>query len=265
MPRGTRQERVPGKGVAVPDAGHADRLTDRGRRSKPRPPRTSFIGRENEVASLLGLLRSPGVRLATITGRSGAGKTRLATEVARLLDRELPGGAVFVDCSSIDDPGLVAAAVAGALDLHVVSGQRPEDALRRSLQFEPTLILADDVDHVPEGVEALLDILDDCPGSHLLATAVAPLRARGEHVVRLGALPMPPAATSDPDALQLAPAVALFCERASAVDVGFRCTVDNAAAVAGLAAQPDGLLHARGQHRLHQPRGDPGLGHRSGR
>jgi predicted ATPase len=186
-------------------------------------------------------LRSPDVRLATITGRSGAGKTRLASEVARLLDRELPGGAVFVDCSSIDDPGLVAAAVAGALDLHVVSGQRPEDALRRSLQFEPTLILADDVDHVPDGVEALLDILDDCPGSHLLATAVAPLRARGEHVVRLGALPMPPAATSDPDALQLAPAVALFCERASAVDVGFRCTVDNAAAVAGLCERLDGL------------------------
>ena len=228
-------------GVAVPDVGPADRSTGRGHRRKPRSPRTSFIGRETEVAALLALLRSPDVRLVTITGRSGAGKTRLASEVARLLDGELPGGAVFIDCASIDDPGLVAVAVAGALDLHVVSGQRPEDALRRSLKFEPTLILADDVDHVPEGVEALLEILDDCPGSHLLAMAVAPLRVRGEHVVRLGALPVPPAAISDPDALQLAPAVALFCQRASAIDVGFRCTVENAAAVAGLVERLDGL------------------------
>ena len=210
-------------------------------RRRPRPPRTSFIGREAEIASLLDLLRAPDVGLVTITGRSGAGKTRLATEVARRLSSELPGGAVFVDCSSIDDPDVLMAAVASALDLKVVSRQRPEDALRRSLQYEPALILADDVDQVPDGLEALLGILDDCPGSHLLATAAAPRRARGEHVVRLGALPLASVRFPDPRELQLAPAVALFCERASAVDAGFRCTVDNAAAVAGLVERLDGL------------------------
>jgi predicted ATPase len=227
--------------VRVSDAGRAGRFAVGDRRRKPRAPRTSFVGRETEVASILTLLRSPEVRLVTITGRSGAGKTRLATEVARLLDPDLAGGAVFVDCSSIDDPGFVVAAVAAALDLQVPSGRRPEDALRRSLGAEPTLIVADDVDHVPGAVEALLDILDDCPDSHVLATAAAPLRHPGEHVVRVGTLALPPAATSDPGALQQAPAVALFCERASAVDVGFRCSVDNAAAVAGLVERLDGL------------------------
>ena len=122
-------------------------------RRRPRPPRTSFIGREAEIASLLDLLRAPDVGLVTITGRSGAGKTRLATEVARRLSAELPGGAVFVDCSSIDDPDVLVAAVASALDLKVVSRQRPEDALRRSLQYEPALILADDVDQVSDGLD----------------------------------------------------------------------------------------------------------------
>jgi len=215
--------------------------TARDRRRRPRPSRTSFIGRDGEIASLLQLLRTPDIGLVTITGRSGAGKTRLAIEVARRMGGELPGGAVLVDCSSIDEPGLLVGVVAAALDLKVVPGQRPDDALRRSLQYEPALILADDVDQVPDGVEILLDILDECPGTHLLATASAPLRARGERVVRLGTLSLPSADDAGPEDLQQSPAVALFCERASAVDQRFRCTADNAAAVARLVGRLDGL------------------------
>jgi len=211
------------------------------RRRRPRPQRTSFIGREAEIASLLALVRSPDVALVTITGRSGAGKTRLAVEIARQVGAGLAGGAVIVDCASIDDPDLLVAAVAGALDLNVVPGRTPGDALRRSLQYEPTLILADDLDHVPSAVEDLLDILDECPGSHVLATATAPLRSRGEHVVRLGTLPLPPGPADDPVATQLSPAVALFCERASAVDAGFRCTRENVPSVARLVERLDGL------------------------
>ena len=222
-------------------AGESDAPPGADRRRRPRPPRTSFLGREAEIASLLELLRSPDVGLVTITGRSGSGKTRLAAEVARRVGPDLRGGAVVVDCASIIDSDLVAAAVAGALDLRVVAGQRPEDALRRSLQYEPTLILADDLDHVPAAVEVLLDILDDCPGSHLLATAAAPLRARGEHVLRLGTLQLPVEDTFDPIVMLQAPAIALFCDRASAVDAGFRCTAENAGSVAGLVQRLDGL------------------------
>jgi predicted ATPase/DNA-binding CsgD family transcriptional regulator len=199
------------------------------------------MGRGAEISSLLELLRSPDVGLVTITGRSGSGKTRLAAEVARQVGPDLAGGAVVVDCASIDDPESVAAAVAAALDLSVVAGQRPEDALRRSLQYEPTLILADDLDHVPDAVAVLQDILDDCPGSHLLATAAAPLRARGERVVRLGTLQLPMESTADPLAILGAPAIALFCDRAGAVDAGFRCTAENAGSIAGLVERLDGL------------------------
>jgi predicted ATPase/DNA-binding CsgD family transcriptional regulator len=222
-------------------AADAESAASRDRRRRPRPQRTSFIGREAEIASLLALVRSPDVALVTITGRSGAGKTRLAVEIARRVGADVPGGAVIVDCASIDDPDLLVTAVAGALDLNVVPGRAPGDALRRSLQYEPTLILADDLDHVPGGVEDLLDILDECPGSHVLATATAPLRSRGEHVVRLGTLPLPPGPADDPDVAQLSPAVALFCERASAVDAGFRCTRENVPSVARLVERLDGL------------------------
>lgn len=212
-----------------------------GRRIRPPAARTSFIGRAPETALLLRLLRTPGVRLVTITGRSGAGKTRLASEVGRVLDPELPGGTVFLDCSAIDRPGLVPAAVAAALDLQVPPGQRPEDALASELRWEPCLILADDLDHVPGGADILLGILDEAPETRVLATASAPLRTSGERIVRLAPLPLPAGDDLRPEVLQTSPAVALFCERAGAVDATFRCTVENAPAVAELCARLDGL------------------------
>ena len=209
-----------------------------GRRRRPRPPRTSFIGREAEIASLLELLRSPDVGLVTITGRSGAGKSGSPLR-SRDVRRDLPGGAVRVDCrrSTTRPPAGGGRRCAGPPG---DPGQRPEDALRRSLQGEPTLILADDLDHVPGAVEVLLDILDDCPGSHVLATAASPLRARGEHVVRLGTLSLP-TSRSRPGDGPARPGGRALLDRASAVDAGFRCTAENAGSVAGLVQRLDGL------------------------
>ncbi len=217
------------------------------RRRRPPPARTSFIGRDEDVAALVALLRSPAAGVVTITGRSGAGKTRLASEVARRIDGEFPGGAVFVDCSSIQDRGFIPGALADALALQVAQGQPPEDALRRSLRYTPSLVLADDLDHVPGGAEVVLDILDGCPASRLLVTATAPLRVPGEHVLRLGPLGLPQALASGHghqpavESLLDSPAVALFCDRASAVDVRFRCTPENVGTVVELCRRLDGL------------------------
>ncbi len=209
------------------------------RRRRPVPPRTSLIGREAELAAIVGLLDTEG-RLLTITGRSGSGKTRLAVEVAARVAHRFAGGAVIVDCASIADTDFLLMAVAGALDVAVVDGTTPADALVRSLAFEPTLILADDLDRVPGGAERLLEVLDRGRGSRIVATAGAPLRVHGEQVVRLGPLPVGPA-IGEPRIGAPAPAVALFCERARSVDASFQETDDELEAIASLVARLDGL------------------------
>ena len=204
-------------------------------------PRTSFVGRAAEIASLAILLREPAVQLVTITGRSGAGKTRLALEIARRLGPGIAGGPVFLDFAAIDGVEVVPTLVAAALDLRLVSGSDPDDALRRTLRFEPTLLVADDVDRVPGAAQALLDLLEAGTASRILATATAPLHLPGEHVLRLTPLPLPATGLARAEDLHDSPAVTLFCERVAAVDHGFRLTDRNAEVVRDLCRRLDGL------------------------
>jgi predicted ATPase/DNA-binding CsgD family transcriptional regulator len=108
------------------------------------------------------------------------------------------------------------------------------------LRSEPVLLVIDDIDHVAGAARILRKILDDCPGTRIIATAAAPSRQRGERVVRLAPLAVP-AAGADPEVAQQAPAVALFTERAAAVDHRFELTPANATAVANLCRRLDGL------------------------
>lgn len=212
-----------------------------GRQSRLPRPRTSFVGREAEIAAIVSLLRDSPSQLVSITGRSGAGKTRLAIEVARRLDAEFPGGAVLVDLSALEDDNLVASRIAAALDLRIRRGQRPTEALQLRLAFEPTLIVADDIDHRARSAAALLEIIAGCPGTRVLATAQAPLKSEGERIVRLGSLDVPEPSRSSQKDLLASPAVALFRDRAAAVDHTFEVTSDNVARVAELCRRLDGL------------------------
>ena len=212
-----------------------------GRQVRLPRPRTSFVGREAEIAAVVSLLRDSQSRLVSIIGRSGAGKTRLAIEVARRLDAELPGGAVLVDFSALDDDSLVASRIAAALDLRIRRGHGPREALQLRLALEPTLIVADDIDHRAPAAAALLEIIAGCPGTRVLATAQAPLRTEGERIVRLGSLDVPDPSRASPTDLLASPAVALFCDRAGAVDHTFELTSDNAASIAELCRRLDGL------------------------
>ncbi|HYO43445.1 MAG TPA: LuxR C-terminal-related transcriptional regulator [Candidatus Limnocylindrales bacterium] len=197
-------------------------------RRRPSNTSTSFVGREAEIGSLVGLLGGDGVRLVTITGRSGAGKTRLALEATGRVSARFPGGAVFLDVDTVDDAALVPSMVAAALDLRLAGGVDPEDALRRALRYTPTLLIADDLDALPGAAASLVDLVGESAGTIVLATAAAPLRLPGELVLRLAPL-------------SVEPAVELFAARAAAVDHAFRLTDANAGAVAELCRRLDGL------------------------
>jgi predicted ATPase/class 3 adenylate cyclase len=160
--------------------------------------RTRLVGRVADLAHVA-VLVGPG-RLVSVVGTAGSGKTRLALEV--LSERsELFGGGAFVDLSSIADPALVTAAVADAVDLPLL-GPSPEHDLVAFLAKRTLLLVVDNCEHVVDSAAGVCDdLLSGCPGVALLTTAREPLKVPGEHVYRLGPLPIQDAA-------------ALFVERA---------------------------------------------------
>jgi predicted ATPase/DNA-binding CsgD family transcriptional regulator len=211
------------------------------RRARPPKVRTSLVGRDEELANVTRLLRSSDASLITITGRSGSGKTRLALEAAHRLGPDLPGGAVVVSIDTVADISLLAAAVATALDLGVAPGQDPESAIRRELQYEPTLLVVDDIDELPGAAGWFADLVEDASGTKLLATAKAPLRKPAERVVRIGPLTTVDERTRSDADLLANPAVALFADRAAAVQHDFKLDRSNLRQVAELCRRLDGL------------------------
>jgi len=203
--------------------------------------RTSFVGRDAELVELGRLIADPTVRLVTIVGRSGVGKTRLVVEAGR--DRSVAerGAVVLIELRDVRNADDVATLLAEALETDRVPGQAAEDAIRRRLRSQPAVVIADDVDHAPDVSAALLDLLSASPGSVVLATAHRPTGMPGERVIRLDGLGLPRADIVDRKQLFAHPAVVLYADRASAVDPGFRLTGANVADVARLANRLDGL------------------------
>jgi non-specific serine/threonine protein kinase len=205
---------------------------------------TPLLGRVQEVQCARRLLLQPGspVRLLTLTGPGGTGKTRLALAVAASLLTQFEDGVFFVDLEPVSDARLVHSAIARAIGLHD-TGQRPvTERLAEFLRERHVLLLLDNFEQVVEAAPALSKLLTSTANLKLLVTSRARLRLRWERV-----LPVPPLALPDldrlpePEALEKVPSVALFLHHARALDPGFCVTEANARELAELCVRLDGL------------------------
>jgi predicted ATPase/DNA-binding SARP family transcriptional activator len=197
--------------------------------------RTSFVGRRRELAELQGLLQTH--RLVCVTGPPGSGKTRLAVEVAASLLEAFPHGAWFVSLAEVADPDLVRSAVATALGIPELPERPAAQALTDHLRSRRLLLVLDNFEHVLPAAVLAAQLLDAAPGLRVLATSRTPLRLSGEQEYPLAPLPQPdaPADVLGNDAL------ALFADRAAAVDSHFVLDADNAPLIAQVVARLDGL------------------------
>jgi predicted ATPase/DNA-binding CsgD family transcriptional regulator/transcriptional regulator with XRE-family HTH domain len=211
--------------------------------------RTSFVGRQDEIASLRNVLdpvntsQAPHARLVTLTGAGGSGKTRLAIEVARRMIDDFRDGVQFVDLSSIDDAALVPTTVLTALGGQESSGQTPLESAMRCVQGKLILLVLDNCEHLIDACAALLNsLLGASPELRVLATSRGALRVPGELAWRVRSLATPePGIWADADQLLEYEAVSLLAERMRQVDSQFMLTTQNAAAVAQICSRLDGI------------------------
>jgi predicted ATPase len=200
---------------------------------------TPLVGREREVAEVGGLLRDGGVRLLTLTGPGGTGKTRLALQVAAEVLDEFEGGVFFVPLANIADPDLVAPTVAGALDVGETGERR---GLGDFLRDREMLIVLDNFEQVIEAAPLVGELLAGCPGLKVLATSRGLLRVYGEREYPVPAMELPDTGRLPPiEELGSYEAVGLFVERARSVKGDFGITEQNASAVVGICHRLDGL------------------------
>jgi predicted ATPase/transcriptional regulator with XRE-family HTH domain len=205
-------------------------------------PLSSFVGRERELTAV-SLLLSRGVRLLTLTGAGGSGKTRLAVEAARVVGRSLPDGVWFIELASLLSPEHVPQAVATALGLGEAPEQSPTQAIVAMLRERAALLVLDNCEHVLDACAALVSaLLRGCPDLTIVATSRLPLHVLGERQYAVPPLAVPnKASLIDIASLAAIPAVELFVERAQAVRADFALTGANAPAVAEICTRLDGL------------------------
>ncbi|MFZ0278085.1 MAG: protein kinase [Candidatus Sulfotelmatobacter sp.] len=207
--------------------------------------RTGFVGREKEVAAAKELLLRQDVRMVTVTGPGGIGKTRLAVQVASGLVERFPGGTYFVPLASLSDPGLIASVIVQTLGIREAGGQSPLEILKGNLQDSlcaPMLLLLDNFEHLVQAALTVAELLSASPNLKVLVTSRAALHVSGEHEFPVSPLALPDSRFKlSVEILSQCPAVALFVQRARAVKPDFELTRENAATVAEICARLDGL------------------------
>jgi predicted ATPase/tRNA A-37 threonylcarbamoyl transferase component Bud32 len=208
-------------------------------------PRTGFVGREKEIAAAKELLLRQDVRLVTVTGPGGIGKTRLAVQVASGLVERFPGGTHFVALSALSDPELLASVIVQTLGIREAGGQSPLEILKKHLQYSlraPMLLVLDNFEQLVQAASTVAELLAVGPNFKVLVTSQAPLHIYGEHEFPVPPLALPDLKAIPPvEVLSRLPAVALFVERARAVRHDFVLTKENASTVAAICARLDGL------------------------
>lgn len=212
-------------------------------RTLPFPcPRTRLLGRQAELAAARAALLDESAPLLSLIGPGGVGKTRLALEIAGLVESAFTGGAVWVDLAPVAEHAHVPVAFATALGLPLVAGQSGVKSLVHHLRRQQTLLLVDNCEHLIAPVaQVVAALLAACPALQVLATSRAPLRLRGEHEFAVEPLPLPPTSGAELEHLAQNDAVALFVERARAVRPAFALSEENAPVVAALCRRLDGL------------------------
>jgi predicted ATPase/DNA-binding CsgD family transcriptional regulator len=205
-------------------------------------PLTPLVGRESEITTVSDLLRQAGVRLVTLTGTGGVGKTRIAIEVAAEVGAGFPDGVVFVKLAPITYPNLVAPEIAHALGLRDSGGAPIESRLTALLRQRQILLVLDNFEQVVEAAPIVTKLLSASTGTKILTTSRMRLRISGEHERVVMPLELTdPLASPVQQAEMPGAAMRLFVERAKAVENDFELTPENASMIAKVCRRLDGV------------------------
>jgi predicted ATPase/DNA-binding CsgD family transcriptional regulator/tRNA A-37 threonylcarbamoyl transferase component Bud32 len=203
---------------------------------------TPLLGREQEVVEACTILRRPEVRLVTLTGPGGIGKTRLALHLATELLADFAGGVYFVSLAPTNTSELVIPAIAQTLDVKESRALPLMDLLKAFLKDKHVLLVLDNFEHLLPAAPQLADLLTSCPHLNILVTSRAVLHVQGEQEFPVPSLAVPDLAhLPESEALTEYSAVALFLQRARAVKLDFQLTKANAHVVVAICTRLDGL------------------------
>lgn len=234
--------------AGVASAGHATPVEgrDRSRFNTFPAPSAPLIGRSDEVAAIEALFERDGVRMVTLVGPGGVGKTRLAIEIGHRRATTTPDGARFVDLSSLRDPALVIPTIADALGVREEAERSPVVTLSDALRQRRMFLILDNLEQVAACAADLGRLIVACPDVTVLATSRLPLRLRAEHLFAVPPLPVPDDEAVDVMAeaatlVARSPAAALYLERVRATNPAFLLSDQEAPDVAAICRRLDGL------------------------
>ncbi len=204
--------------------------------------RTSFVGRTHEIEGIKSLLLSSHVRVLTLTGAPGTGKTRLALKVASSLQAEFSDGVYFVGLAPVSDPEKVPAVIARSLNLREEPNRSPLAMIQEQLRERTVLLLLDNFEHLTWAGSYIGELVETCPNIKILTTSRTALNIYGEHQFFIRPMDLPgPKEQLRTEDLHQYEAITLFVQRAKSVNPDFHLTPGNVAAIADICRQLDGL------------------------